>query len=231
MSVLRRANLSGWVIPFFGPPACWLIFLLLPFICSIVFLVYTCKRFCSFKLNYTKYNKGINGDWITRHSVSKSACAWEGHRPARYAPAVRKLLKKETDLKIFKFTLLIIFAIISSLYSQDKVEKLVVSDSTNQVYAILKYDSSATENEEGTSDEFLSDFFWHLEDFGKEYNIKINFYESSEIIFNNEKIEFQKDRSSMIIFIKKGSKEYYKIDGLASSAVLLQEAEKFYGQR
>ena len=134
-------------------------------------------------------------------------------------------------MKIFKFTLLIIFAIISSLYSQDKVEKLVVSDSTNQVYAILKYDSSATENEEGTSDEFLSDFFWHLEDFGKEYNIKINFYESSEIIFNNEKIEFQKDRSSMIIFIKKGSKEYYKIDGLTSSAVLLQEAEKFYGQR
>ena len=113
-------------------------------------------------------------------------------------------------------------------FSQTKADILIISDSTNHVYGILK--SNAYSNVRGDTGEaeFISDFYWHLNEFSSSTGIEVHFFECDKIFFHGEEIKFHPERSAMIIIIKEGSKKYLKFDGVVSRFVLQQETAKLY---
>ena len=127
-------------------------------------------------------------------------------------------------------TIFLLSFIVISAYTQERVDSLTLSNSVNQVYGILKIDTSSAEVEESEESEFLSDFLWHLESFSKSQDIPVKFFECRVVIFNGKQIEFQENIYSMIIFVKKNSTEYLKIDGVDTDAFLAQESRKFYSK-
>ena len=110
-----------------------------------------------------------------------------------------------------KIKFIILLAISTSVYSQEKIDRLTLTNSVNQVYGILKFDSTQVEYEESEGSEFLSDFFWHLKSFSKNQGLPVKFFECNSVIYNDKQINFPENRSSMIIFIRKNSSEYLKL--------------------
>ncbi len=118
------------------------------------------------------------------------------------------------------------------LLSQEKISSLKITNTKDQIFAIVKksyYDTlSLKPNSKNT--EALSDFFFHSKEFKNKISISVRLVATDNVYFMKKKIDFLPNTPFIYFFVKNGNLNIRRINGVQSWSYLLQEGEKFYKQ-